>query len=118
SIFDAEHEIERRVAFLADYLASTGAAALVLGISGGVDSLVAGCLAQRAVERVRDQGKGATFIAMRLPYGEQHDEHDAQASLDVIRPDQMITVDIKPAADAMLESVLAGGTAFRDAAHQ
>src|SRR5690606_10116631 len=116
--FDAEREIERRVAFLADYLISSGAGALVLGISGGVDSLVGGCLAQRAVERVRDQGRGATFLAMRLPYGEQRDERDAQASLDVIRPDQLLTVNIKPAADAMLEAVLASGTAFRDAAHQ
>ncbi|NYT85097.1 ammonia-dependent NAD(+) synthetase [Pollutimonas harenae] len=118
SVFDAEREIERRVVFLADYLVSTGAGALVLGISGGVDSLVGGCLAQRAVERVRKQGKTATFLAMRLPYGEQRDEQDAQASLDVIQPDRLVTVNIKPAADAMLESLLASGTAFRDAAHQ
>lgn len=118
SVFDAEREIERRVGFLADYLLSTGARALVLGISGGVDSLVGGCLAQRAVEQVRKQGGDATFVAMRLPYGEQRDEHDAQASLDVIQADRMVTVNIKPAADAMLEAVIASGTIFRDAAHQ
>ncbi|MGB6104068.1 MAG: ammonia-dependent NAD(+) synthetase [Pusillimonas sp.] len=118
STFDAEREIARRVDFLADYLVSTGARALVLGISGGVDSLVGGCLSQRAVDLVRGRGHDATFVAMRLPYGEQQDEHDAQASLAVIQPDQITTVDIKPAADAMLEAVLASGTIFRDAAHQ
>ncbi|NYT59941.1 ammonia-dependent NAD(+) synthetase [Alcaligenaceae bacterium] len=118
SVFDAEREIERRVGFLADYLLSTGARALVLGISGGVDSLTGGLLAQRAVERVRKQGREATFVTMRLPYGEQRDEHDAQASLDVIQADQLLTVNIKPAADAMLQAILSGGTVFRDAAHQ
>lgn len=116
--FDADREIERRVKFLADYLVSTGARALVLGISGGVDSLVGGCLSQRAVDLVRNRGREAVFVAMRLPYGEQRDEHDAQASLNVIQPDQMITVNIKPAADAMLDAVLAGGVVFRDAAQQ
>src|SRR3546814_8621085 len=62
SVFDAGREIERRVTFLADYLISSGARALVLGISGGVDSLVGGCLSQRAVERVRKQGGAATFV--------------------------------------------------------
>ncbi|MCC2597245.1 ammonia-dependent NAD(+) synthetase [Pusillimonas sp. MFBS29] len=116
--FNAEREIERRVAFLADYLLSTGARALVLGISGGVDSLVGGLLSQRAAERVRKQGGDATFVAMRLPYGEQRDEPDAQASLECIKPDRLFTVNIRPAADAMLNEVLASGTVFRDAAHQ
>ena len=54
--FDPQAEIERRVAFLADYLSHTGRKGYVLGISGGVDSLLAGQLCQRAVERVRRQG--------------------------------------------------------------
>ncbi|CAM5198808.1 NH(3)-dependent NAD(+) synthetase [Castellaniella denitrificans] len=90
----------------------------MLGISGGVDSLTAGCLSQRAVERVRAQGGDARFVAMRLPYGTQLDEADAQASLTVIRPDELLTVDVRPAADAMLDAVRASGQAFRDAAQQ
>ena len=43
---DPAAEVERRVAFLADYLAATGASGFVLGISGGVDSTVGGRLAQ------------------------------------------------------------------------
>jgi NAD+ synthase len=105
STFDAASEVEKRTAFLANYIRTSGAQALVLGISGGVDSLTAGLLAQRAVRRVRETGQEARFIAVRLPYGIQKDEADAQASLDVIQPDRVITVDIKPAADAMFGSV-------------
>jgi NAD+ synthase len=117
-VFDAAAEVERRVTFLADYLRGTGLKALVLGISGGVDSLVAGCLAQRAVERLRAEGHAATFIAMRLPYGVQKDEAEAQRSLAVIAPDRTLTVDIKPAADAMLAAVKAGELGFRDPGHE
>ncbi|MFA7625007.1 MAG: ammonia-dependent NAD(+) synthetase [Pusillimonas sp.] len=116
--FDVDAEIERRVSFLANYLLTTRRKALVLGISGGVDSLVGGCLSQRAVQRVRDQGHNARFIAMRLPYGVQKDEEDAQAGLKVIGPDELVTVDIKPASDAMLHTLQQSGVAFRDAAHQ
>ncbi|MGE8475805.1 MAG: NAD(+) synthase, partial [Paraburkholderia hospita] len=70
--FDAAREIERRVAFLADYLRANGLAAYVLGISGGVDSSTAGRLAQLAVERLRKAHYDARFVAMRLPYGVQH----------------------------------------------
>ncbi|PLC05715.1 NAD(+) synthase [Variovorax sp. RO1] len=116
--FDAATELARRTDFLADYLRSTGLKTLVLGISGGVDSLTAGCLAQRAVEKLRAEGRDATFIAMRLPYGVQRDEAEAQAGLAVIRPDRLLTVDIRPAADAMLAALRAGDLVFRDAAHE
>lgn len=101
AIFDVAGEIERRIAFLADYLRAGKATAYVLGISGGVDSLAAGLLTQAAVERVRAGGHPATFVAMRLPYGQQRDESDAQKALSVIAPDRIVTIDIKPAADAM-----------------
>ncbi|MEV5595060.1 ammonia-dependent NAD(+) synthetase [Streptomyces sp. NPDC052496] len=116
--FDAQAEIERRVAFLTERLTATGLRALVLGISGGVDSTTAGRLCQLAVERARDAGHEATFHAMRLPYGVQADEHDAQLALDFIKPDRVLTVDIRPASDAALEAALAGGIVFRDERHQ
>ncbi|MFD5510417.1 MULTISPECIES: ammonia-dependent NAD(+) synthetase [unclassified Streptomyces] len=116
--FDAHREIERRVAFLAERLTSTGLRSLVLGISGGVDSTTAGRLCQLAVERAREAGHEATFYAMRLPYGVQADEKDAQLALGFIKADRVLTVDVKPASDAALEAALAGGTAFRDAHHQ
>jgi NAD+ synthase len=118
STFDAAAEIEHRVVFLADRLVDTGLKTLVLGISGGVDSTTAGRLCQLAVERARDAGHPATFVAMRLPYGVQADEHHAQAALEFIRPDRVLTVDVKPASDAALAALLAGGLTFRDAAQQ
>lgn len=74
--FDANTELERRVAFLSDYLFSNGLRTYVLGISGGVDSSTAGRLAQLSVERLRAKGYEAHFLAVRLPYGEQRDEED------------------------------------------
>ena len=118
SSFDAAAEIERRVVFLADRLVDTGLTALVLGISGGVDSTTAGRLCHLAVERARDAGHPAVFVAMRLPYGVQADEHHAQAALEFIRPDRVLTVDVKPASDAALDALVAAGLAFRDAAQQ
>ncbi|MDC7336808.1 ammonia-dependent NAD(+) synthetase [Streptomyces lydicus] len=116
--FDAEQEIERRVTFLTERLTSTGLRSLVLGISGGVDSTTTGRLCQLAVERARAAGHEATFYAMRLPYGVQADEKDAQRALEFIRADRELTVDIRPASDAALQATLDGGLTFRDARHQ
>jgi NAD+ synthase len=115
--FDAAVEIERRVGFLADYLARSGQSGFVLGISGGVDSLAAGHLAQRAVERIRAKGGAALFHAMRLPYGAQRDEGEAQQCLASIGPDRVVTVDIAPACDALFDR-LRDGVTFRDLAHE
>lgn len=112
--FDAAFEIQHRTEFLANYLQAAGMRTLVLGISGGVDSLVGGCLSQRAVELCRSRGYEASFVAMRLPYGEQRDESDAQLSLQVIQPDETLVVDVKPASDSILEQCVAAGLQFRD----
>lgn len=114
---DPAGEAERRIAFLANYLRKARARCYVLGISGGVDSLVGGCLAQRAVERLRQEGYEARFHAMRLPYGVQHDEDAAQASLRVIAPDDIMTVDVGPATDAMRAALDAAGLGYQDPAH-
>ncbi|MFG2136115.1 ammonia-dependent NAD(+) synthetase [Streptomyces sp. NPDC048650] len=116
--FEAEREIERRVTFLTERLTSTGLRSLVLGISGGVDSTTTGRLCQLAVERARAAGHDATFFAMRLPYGVQADEKDAQLALEFIRADRELTVDIAPASDAALAAAVDGGVAFRDDRHQ
>ncbi|GAA5512010.1 NH(3)-dependent NAD(+) synthetase [Deinococcus carri] len=97
---DPTAEIKRRVNFLAAYLQSTPAHGFVLGISGGQDSTLAGRLCQLAAERVRSGGGDATFLAVRLPYGVQADEADAQMALTFIQPDRTATVNIRSAADA------------------
>lgn len=102
---DPAREIDDRVGFLVDYLHSTPATGFVLGISGGQDSTLAGRLCQLAAERLRSEGAtGARFVAMRLPYGVQTDEDDAQMALEFIRPDDCITVDVRSASDASAEA--------------
>ena len=68
-----------------------------------VDSLTAALLAQRAINELRAEtgDDSYRFIAVRLPYQVQHDEHDAQACLDVIKADEVHTVDIAPAVRAL-----------------
>ena len=89
-------EIDRRVGFIQSCLRDSGMKTLVLGISGGVDSTTAGLLAQRAVAGMREAGEGDDyrFIAVRLPYQVQHDEHEAQMAVDTIKPDECHTVNI------------------------
>lgn len=112
---DPDHEVERRVTFLADYLAATGAAGYVLGISGGLDSTLAGRLAQLAVERRRAADAKATFVAVRLPHHVQHDEEDARAALQFIAPDEVVTFDIGATIDAFAGQVeSATGAAMSD----
>ncbi|HTO27273.1 MAG TPA: ammonia-dependent NAD(+) synthetase [Devosia sp.] len=116
--FDAATEVQRRTEFLASYLRASGLTTYVLGISGGVDSLTAAMLAQRAVGELRQSGYEAQFIAVRLPYGVQADESDAQRALETIGADQVLTVDIKPAADAMLASLKRAELAIGDAGRE
>lgn len=110
--FDARVEAERRVAFLAGELTRTSQRVLVLGISGGVDSLTAGRLCQLAVERVRAAGGAARFVAVRLPYREQRDAADAADALRFIRPDTTLEVDIGDAVDATMSALAAAGHAI------
>lgn len=102
-------EVTRRIAFIQDCLLNSGLKTLVLGISGGVDSLTAGLLAQRATRELRERTGNLDyrFIAVRLPYETQFDEHEAQASVDFITPDERHTVNIGPAVKSLAGEVAA-----------
>ncbi len=105
---DAKSEIRNRVRFLVEYFQSIpGCRGFVLGVSGGQDSSLAARLAQLAVTELRQAGHSAEFVAVRLPYGVQHDEADAQLALEFIQPDLTLTVDIKPGVDALADSCAA-----------
>jgi len=96
---DPAAEVEARVQFLVDYVRATSASGFVLGISGGQDSSLAGRLCQLAVERLAAHGITSEFIAVRLPYGVQHDEDDAQLALSFIRPQREVTYNIRRGVD-------------------
>lgn len=99
-------EIEARVGFLSDYLGATGLNGFVLGISGGQDSLLAGTLAQKAVEQSRTQGHDAAFHAVLLPYGTQADAADARVACDFIQPDYVHEWNIKQPVDAFAQEFM------------
>ncbi|EPO3008801.1 ammonia-dependent NAD(+) synthetase [Vibrio cholerae] len=100
---DPQFEIERRVAFIKRKLTEARCKSLVLGISGGVDSTTCGRLAQLAVEELNQQHNTTEyqFIAVRLPYGEQKDEDEAQLALSFIRPTHSVSVNIKAGVDGL-----------------
>lgn len=110
---DPQAEITRRVTFIKRMLQHSGTRSLVLGISGGVDSSTCGRLCQLAVNELnQEQGTDKyQFIAMRLPYGVQADEDEAQLAVDFIEPSKRVTVNIKPATDGMHSEALAAMSA-------
>ncbi|EGR0064977.1 ammonia-dependent NAD(+) synthetase [Vibrio parahaemolyticus] len=100
---DPHFEIERRIAFIKRKLQEAGCKSLVLGISGGVDSTTLGRLAQLAVDQLNEEtgSNDYQFIAVRLPYGEQKDEDEAQLALSFIKPTHSISMNIKQGVDGM-----------------
>ncbi|MDP3268267.1 MAG: ammonia-dependent NAD(+) synthetase [Legionella sp.] len=110
--FNAEQEINARIQFLKSQLRATELKSFILGISGGIDSSVTGRLAQLAVEQLREEHYPAHFIAVRLPYGKQHDEEDAADAIKFINPDLILSINIKPACDETLRSIKESGYEF------
>ncbi|MCG6351438.1 ammonia-dependent NAD(+) synthetase [Vibrio fluvialis] len=100
---DPEFEIERRVGFIKRKLTESGCKALVLGISGGIDSTTCGRLAQLAVDALNQEHATGQykFVAVRLPYGEQKDEDEAQLALSFIQPTYSVSVNIKAGVDGL-----------------
>ena len=108
---DTQQEIRTSIDFLKSYLKRhTGLKTLVLGISGGQDSTLAGKLSQLAIAELREEtgDNDYTFIAVRLPFGVQADEQDCQDALTFIKPDRSLAVNIK-------EAVLASERALQEA---
>lgn len=93
---DINFEIERRKSFIKTQLINSGLKTLILGISGGVDSSTCGRLAQLAINELNEKEENSPyqFLAVRLPFGIQQDEVDAQAALDFIQPSKCITTNI------------------------
>lgn len=112
-----QEEIRRTIDFLKDYLkAHPFLKSLVLGISGGQDSTLAGKLAQMAINELREEtgDESYRFIAVRLPYGQQFDEKDAQDALAFIGADEALSVNIKGATDATFAELEAQGLTISD----
>ena len=116
-LIDPQEEIRKSIDFLKSYmLKHPFLKTYVLGISGGQDSTLAGRLTQLAMEELRaDTGDtDYQFIAVRLPYGIQADEADAQRALDFIQPDIRLTVNIKPAVEGQVAELEKAGVLMTD----
>ncbi|VHD78099.1 NAD synthetase [Streptococcus pyogenes] len=114
---DPQEEIRKAVDFLKAYLRKHSfLKTYVLGISGGQDSTLAGKLAQMAIAELREEtgDQAYQFIAVRLPYGVQADEADAQKALAFIAPDQTLTINIKAAVDGQVAALQEAGIEISD----
>lgn len=100
---DPEFEVQRRVGFIQAQMQASGCKALVLGISGGIDSCTLGRIAQLAVDGLNSSTDSSDyqFIAVRLPYSTQADEADAQDSIAFIQPTYSVSVNVQPGTDAI-----------------
>ena len=118
---DVEFEITRRIEFIKRRLTASGMKTLVLGISGGIDSTTCGRLAQLAIDQLNQTSSGYRFIAVRLPYATQQDEHEAQMAVDFIQPSVALSVNIQSGADAInaatVNALSAKGLATASEAH-
>lgn len=99
---DPKTEIRRRVDFIKNMIAGSRRKGIVLGISGGQDSTLAGKLSQLAVDELNAEGYEAKFVAVRLPYGEQRDGKDADDAIAYIQPTEARVVNIKDPVDALV----------------
>lgn len=99
-------EIRKRVEFLQETLVGAGRFSLVLGISGGVDSLVAGRLCSLAIEELQAKDGRYHFVAVRLPYGTQQDELEARDAVVFVKSDMLLTVDIRPGVAGLHTTVV------------
>ncbi len=106
-VIDPAEEVRARIDFLKAYLRATGAKGLILGISGGQDSTLAGRLCRLAVAELEAEGVPSRFIAVRLPYGVQRDEDDAQLALSFIEPQETVVFNVKGGVDGLTEDFAA-----------
>ena len=114
---DVKQEIRTSVDFLKSYLKTYPfIKSLVLGISGGQDSTLAGKVSQMAITELREETGDSTyqFIAVRLPHGVQADEQDCQDAIDFINADRVLTVNIREAVQASEKALREAGVTLSD----
>ena len=91
---------------LSDYCRKSGIKKIVLGLSGGIDSALAACIATAAVG-----SENVTGISMPSKHSSQHSIDDAKATAEALEINfsiQPIT-DLHQATDSSLSDILEGG---------
>ena len=103
---DDEDLLDAIIIGLSDYCKKSGISKIVLGLSGGIDSALAACVASAAV------GAGnVTGISMPSRHSSQHSIDDAKVTADVLGIDFTIRPinDLHDATDIALADLLANG---------
>ncbi|WP_106768972.1 ammonia-dependent NAD(+) synthetase [Paenibacillus faecalis] len=79
---NVEQEVRKRVDFLKSYVKDSGAAGLLIAISGGLDSAVAAGLCKLATDELTEElGKEYKTLGVFQPYGTQSDiEHSYETA--------------------------------------
>ncbi|HWL25167.1 MAG TPA: ammonia-dependent NAD(+) synthetase [Ureibacillus sp.] len=112
-----EEEVRKSVEFLKEYAKKHSfLKSFVIAISGGQDSTLVSKLIQLAVDELNAEAGEQRYknIAVRLPYGVQADEQDAQDVIKFVKPTEIVTVNIKPAVDASVKSLKEAGLELSD----
>lgn len=108
---NVDFEIRRRVDFIKYQLQHSALTSIILGLSGGVDSTVAGTLCKMAVDELNNENasinldKKYQFIGLKLPYGVQADADDVETVFEFIKPQKTITANIAPTVDATMKTL-------------
>jgi len=91
---------------LSDYCRKSGISKIVLGLSGGIDSALAACIASAAVGATN-----VTGISMPSRHSSQHSIDDARATAEALGIDFSLQpiMDLHDAADSALADILANG---------
>ena len=91
---------------LSDYCKKSGIKKIVLGLSGGIDSALAACIATAAVG-----SENVTGISMPSKHSSQHSIDDAKATADALGINFSIKpiTDLHQATDSSLSDILEGG---------
>ena len=91
---------------LSDYCRKSGISKIVLGLSGGIDSALAACVASAAVG-----AENVTGISMPSRHSSQHSIDDAKATAEALGLDFSIQPigELHSSAESALESILSGG---------
>ncbi len=94
--FNIKNEIKSKINLLKKIiLKNKNIKSLILGISGGIDSTLAGKICYMTVKKLKNQNKKIKFLAINLPYKKKIDNYCKEV-LKFIKPTKFFCINITP----------------------
>lgn len=112
--YDVETIINNRAEFISNYLNDNKINDVILGISGGIDSYVAGKICQYANDKLRDIYNPIRLHLISMPNHNQNDIKDVEDSVEDIHPYEFIDFNIGTIADIFKEEFTNICSSFND----